>query len=550
MRISHKSRLTTLVGAAALVVASFSAIPAHAAATGPLCDGKVPVQSCAGTTSDGAAYAIQVPANFNGTVLLYSHGYRPNVAIPAGIPGLGGYTVKGVAETAPGQLDADFGPTYSLLGQGYALMGSGFSRQGWNLDAAVATNVELIEAFKKKFTTTKHVVAWGISLGGIITQTLAEKYPDLISAAAPMCLADNIAPEVTMAGDFLWAFKTFFNPAIKGGNYSAGAAGYVEAMTDLKLFFVAAGEIQAKLAEPVAADSWPSTSSAAGKALGAAGIPARSALLLVGLLSGIPTQSPSFDSITGPTTLGDQLKLAYPSAVLPALAVLENGANSGALGVLIFHDIESQVGGAVFDNTATDYSARVAESSVIYNSGLSGNTAIEAMLGVLKASPRAKANPDAVAKFSKLGGTTGKINVPTIYMVGVADPVTPAGATQRMINAYAAQYEAAVEAAKKASYGKGTYTPVKSKVLTLWSTTPKAWTKYDAAGKPVSQKNTPGTGHCTFTAANYLTVAKFATDAAKNGEIIWDGAARKAVRASKGLVVDTNYVPALLKYYN
>jgi pimeloyl-ACP methyl ester carboxylesterase len=550
MRISHKSRLTTLVGAAALVVASLSMVPAHAAATGPLCDGKVPVQSCAGTTADGAAYAFQVPANFNGTVLLYSHGYRPAVAVPAGIPGLGGYTVKNVAETAPGQSEANFAPTNALLAQGYALMGSGFSQQGWNLDVAVATNVELIDTFKKKFTTTKKVVAWGQSLGGIITQTLAEKYPNLVDAAAPLCMADNIAAEYTMAGDFLWAFKTFFNPAIKGGNYSAGAAGYVEAMTDLKLFFTALGEIQANLSAPVAADSWPSTSSAAGKALGAAGIPARSALLLVGLVSGIPTQSTSFDSITGPTTLGDQLKLAYPSAVLPALAVLENGANSGALGVLIFHDIETQVGGAVFDNTATDYSARVAESSVIYNSGLSGNASLTAMLGVLQASPRAKANADAVAKFNKLGATTGKINVPTIYMVGVADPVTPAGATQRMIDKYAAQFEAEVEAAKKASYGNGSYVPAKSKILTLWSTTPKAWTKYDADGKPVAQKVTPGTGHCTFTTANYLTVAKFATDAAVTGQITWNAAARTAVRKSKGLLVDTNYVPALLKYYN
>ena len=180
MRISHKSRLTTLVGAAALVVASLSAIPAHAAATGPLCDGKVPVQSCAGTTADGAAYAFQVPANFNGTVLLYSHGYRPNVAVPAGIPGLGGYTVKSVAETAPGQSDANFEPTNALLTQGYALMGSGFSRQGWNLDAAVATNVELIDTFKKKFTTTKHVVAWGQSLGGIITQLVKRHNPEFL----------------------------------------------------------------------------------------------------------------------------------------------------------------------------------------------------------------------------------------------------------------------------------------------------------------------------------------------------------------------------------
>jgi pimeloyl-ACP methyl ester carboxylesterase len=549
MRISHKSRLTTLVGAAALIAALLSFVPANAAASGPLCDGKVPVQSCQGTTSDGAAYAFQVPANFNGTVLLYSHGYRPSVAVPAGIPGLGGYTVKSVPETAPGQSDANMAPTQALLSQGFALMGSGFSRQGWNLDAAVATNVELIDTFKKKFTTTTKVVAWGQSLGGIITQTLAEKYPNLISAAAPLCMADNITPELTMAGDFLWGFKAFFNPAIKGGNYTAGTAGYVEAMTDLKLFFTALGELQAKIGEPVAADSWPSTSSPAGKALGAAGIPARSALLLLGLAAGIPTQSPSFDSITGPDNLTPSLKLAYPSAILPALAILENGANSGALGVLILHDIESQVGGAVFDNSSTDYSARIAESSVIFNLGLSGNTAIEAMLGVLKATPRAKASADAVAKLNKLGTTTGKINVPTIFMTGVADPITPAGATQRILDKYVDQFEAEKEAAKKASYNGGSFIPAKSKVLTLWSVTPKAWTKYDAAGKPVALKNTPGTGHCTFTTANLLTAAKFATDAANNGGITWNAAAMSAVRKSKGLLVDPNFRAPLLKFY-
>ena len=549
MRISHKSRLTTLVGAAALIAASLSFVPANAAAVGPLCDGKSPLQSCQGTTADGAPYAMQVPANFNGTVLLYSHGYRPNVAIPVGIPGYGGYTVTNTPETAPGQSDANMAPTQMLLAQGYALMGSGFSRQGWNLDAAVATNVELIDTFKKKFTSTTKVIAWGQSLGGIITQTLAEKYPNLISAAAPLCMADNVAAELTMAGDFLWGTKVLFNPAIKGGNYSAGTAGYVEAMTDLKLFFTVLGELQAKIGEPVAANSWPSTSSPAGKALGAAGIPARSALLLLGLAAGIPTQSTSFDSVTGPTMLGDSLKLAYPAAILPALAILENGASAGALAVLALHDVESQVGGAIFDNTATDYSARVAESSVVFNLGLSGNTAIEAMLGVLKASPRFTANADAVAKLNKLGATTGKINVPTVFMAGIADAITPAGATQRIVDKYVEQYEAEKEAAKKASYNGGSFIPAKSKVLTLWSVTPAAWTTYSATGSPQSKTYTPGTGHCKFTTANYMTVSKFLTDAANTGSITWNAAAMSAVRKSKGLLRDPDFRAPLLKFY-
>ena len=271
--------------------------------------------------------------------------------------------------------------------------------------------------------------------------------------------------------------------------------------------------------------------------------------MLLGLAAGIPTQSTSFDSLTGPKNLGASLELAYPSAILPALAILENGASAGALAVLALHDVESQAGGAIFDNTKTDYEARVAESSVIYNSGLSGNTALQAMLGVLKASPRFTANADAVAKMNKLGATTGKINVPTIFMTGVADAITPAGATQRIVDKYAEQYAAEKEAAAKASYNGGAFVPVKSKVLTLWSVTPKAWTTYSEAGAPQSKALTPGTGHCKFTTANYMTVAKFLTDSAKSGSITWNGAALSAVRKSKGLLVDPNFRAPLLKFY-
>ena len=267
-------------------------------------------------------------------------------------------------------------------------------------------------------------------------------------------------------------------------------------------------------------------------------------------MSGIPTQSASFDSVAGPA---GPLKLTFPLAVSPALAVLENGANAGALAILALSDVEAQAGGAIFDNTKTDYAARVAESSVIFNAALSGNTAITAMLGALSAAnpgaPRAVGNADAIAKMNALTQTTGKINVPTIYMTGVADPITPAGATQRMVDKYADQYAAAKAAAAKASYNGGAYVPVKSKVLTLWSVTPKTWSTFTAAGAPVSQKGVPGTGHCTFTSANYLTVANFLTEAAKTGVINWDGAARKAVRASKGLLVDPNYRAPLLKFY-
>ena len=548
MRISHKARFTTLVGAAALVVASLAAIPAHAAAVGPLCDGKVPVQTCQGTTSDGAPYYMMVPANFNGMVALYSHGYRYNIDIPAGLlpSAPTGYKVTNTPEPVPGGNSAI---ANYFLGNGMAIMGSGFARQGWNLDSAIATNAELIDTFKKKFTTTTKVVAWGSSLGGIITQSLAEKYPTLVNAVAPMCMADNISAELTMAGDFLWGIKTFFDPTIKGGNYSAGAAGNAEAIGDIVKVLTVMVKLQGGIAAPVAADSWPSTSSATGKALGAAGIPARSALLLVGLMSGIPTQSAHFDSVSGPE---GALKLSFPLAVSPALAVLENGANSAILGILATQDVELQAGGSVFDNSATDYSARVADSAVIFNAALSGNTAITAMLGALSplnpGAPRAKAT--AVAKMGALAATTGKINVPTILMTGVADPITPAGASQRIIDKYVEQYAAEKAAAQEALSKSGSYTAPTKKLLAIWSVTPKSWTKFDAAGSPVtSAAAAPGTNHCNFTTENYLTVAKLMVESATTGKITWDAASMSAVRKSKGLLVDNNFRAPLLKYY-
>ncbi len=538
MRISHKSRLISLLGASALVAATLSIVPAQAAAVGPLCNGASPVQSCQGTTSDGAPYVMMVPANFNGMVALYSHGYRYNIDIPAGIPIVGGYKITNTPEPIPGG-----NPTVAnyFLSQGIAVMGSGFARQGWNLDSAVSTNVELIETFKKKFTTTTKVVAWGSSLGGIITQTLAEKYPTLVDAVAPMCMADNVAAELTMAGDFLWGMKTFFDPTIKAGNYSAGALGNAEALGDIVKVLTVMGKLQAG----VASGAWPDTSSPAGKALEKAGIPSRSAILLLGLMAGLPTQSAHFDSVSGPE---GALKLTFPLAVSPALAVLENGANAAILAILATQDVELQAGGTVFDNSSTDYAARVADSSVIFNAALSGNTAITAMLGVLAASPRAKAT--AAAKMAELATTTGKINVPTIMMTGVADPITPAGATQRIIDKYTEQYAAEKDAARKAANRSGSYRTPAKKLLAIWSVTPKSWTKFDAAGSPITTAAAaPGTNHCNFTTANYITLAKLLVTAGSTGSLPINAATFSAVRKSGGLLIDPDFSAPLLKYY-
>ena len=538
-----KVRLLSLLSVTALVTTVLITAPSVANAA-PACDGKSPIQSCVGVTSDGAPYAMQVPANFNGTVALYSHGYRYNVDIPAGIPLIGGYKVTNTPEPVPGG-NAEVAKYF--FSQGIAIVGSGFARQGWNPDSAIKTNVELIDTFKKQFPKTTKVVAWGSSLGGVITQGLAEKHPELVSAVAPMCMADNVSAELTMAGDFLWGIKVLFDPTIKAGNYSAGAAGVAESYADLVKVFTVMGKLQAS----ISTGAWPDTSSATGKALQAAGIPSRSALLLLGLMAGLPTQSAHFDSISGPD---GALKLTFPLAISPVLAILENGTNAAALAVLATQDVENQAGGAIFDNTKTDYSARVDAERVIFNAALSGNTAIDALLGALSSAnpgaPRAVADPAAVAKMKALHQNTGKINVPTVLMVGVADPITPAGASQRLVDLYAEQYAAEKAAARKAYQTTRDYKNPTNKLLMLWNTTPANYTKFDAAGNPItSSAAAQGTNHCNFTSAQLVLVAKSLVQASSTGKLPSGGALNTAVRKAGNLSIDKGISIPWLKAY-
>jgi pimeloyl-ACP methyl ester carboxylesterase len=538
-----KVRILSLLSVTALVTTVLVSVPVAANAA-PACDGKSPIQSCVGATSDGAPYAMQVPANFNGTVALYSHGYRYNVDIPSAIPLIGGYKVTNTPEPVPGG-NADVAKY--LFSQGVAIVGSGFARQGWNPDSAIKTNVELIDTFKKQFPKTTKVIAWGSSLGGVITQGLAEKYPNLVSAVAPMCMADNVEPELTMAGDFLWGIKVLFDPTIKAGNYSAGAAGVAESYADLGKVFTVMGKLQVG----ISSGAWPDTSSATGKSLEAAGVPVRSALLLLGLMAGLPTQSAHFDSISGPD---GALKLTFPLAVSPALAVLENGTNAAALAILATQDVENQTGGAIFDNTKTNYAARVDSERVIFNAALSGNTVIDAMLGALSAAnpgaPRAVANPAAVAKMRALHMNTGKINVPTVLMVGMADPITPAGASQRLVDLYTEQYAAEKAAAIKAYQTTRDYKTPTKKLLMLWNTTPANYTKFASTGAPIT--STPaaqGTNHCNFTSAQLVLVAKSLVQASSTGKLPSGGALNTAVRKAGNLSTDKGIFAPLLKFY-
>jgi pimeloyl-ACP methyl ester carboxylesterase len=142
-----------------------------------------------------AAYSIEVPVGWNGTLFLYSHGYtEPGSPNPA--------------QAAPGAETSSW-----LLAHHYAIAGSSYSSTGWALEDAFKDQIALLDLFDRRIAKPARVIAWGYSLGGIITAGLVQLHPDRIAGALPMCgvLSGSVAS--WNAGlDHAYAFRTLLAP--------------------------------------------------------------------------------------------------------------------------------------------------------------------------------------------------------------------------------------------------------------------------------------------------------------------------------------------------
>ena len=490
----------------------------------------VTVEKCNGTDENKSKYEIMMPEKFNGTLMVYGHGIRYNVNLPA-IPVVApkGSLINYAADVSPSEE-----VTAALLAQGFALAGVGVQVQGWNYEEEAEAMLQLIVIARDKYPKVSKVVAWGNSLGGLATQVLNERMPGAIDAAAPMCISDSAQAEITMAGDFLWGMKTFFNPAIKGTNYSAGQAGYVEMLTDLGTVLTTLGALSAAISADPVTPKWPATAPASTAALQV--LPVRSAILMLGLIAGISTQSNTYDASSGPV---GPLETSFGLAISPALAVLENGAQAAILAVIANYDMEIRYGGVVFDNSKTDYAKRLGDDGLTYRAALTGQSGITGMLTYLSplnpAAPRVTANAAAVAKMNSQYQIQGNIEVPTIQIAATADHITPPGAAQYLID----QYEASVANGVSKS----------GKLLTIWNKPADEYTEFSSAGAPITPTViTNGTNHCNYTTSQILAVAKLAASAAKTGKLPSSSAVKAAIKNEPNLFVNPNFTPPLLKF--
>ena len=190
-------KLAGIALAAGLAIGGLTA--STAAAATPSCGGSGQVSTLNGKLSDGATYLIECPAGaWNGTLYLYSHGYV--------VPGA----------SNPAQDVGDPVTRAWMLGHGYALAGSSYASTGWAIQQALPDQISTLNAFDDTYGAPNTTVAWGHSLGGIITAGLLQDYPSRFAAALPMCgvLSGGVATWNT-ALDAAFAFQQLIDPSVQ-----------------------------------------------------------------------------------------------------------------------------------------------------------------------------------------------------------------------------------------------------------------------------------------------------------------------------------------------
>ncbi len=142
---------------------------AIAAGTGVAAASAAPGSHVTGTLADGAQWVADMPAEWNGTLLLYSHGFGPLVAADAPDPA-----------TAS-----------ALLARGYALAGSSYDPSGswWALNSAVHDQFETLSTVESTVLpeAPRRVLAVGSSMGGLISALEAQEGAGRIDGALTTC---------------------------------------------------------------------------------------------------------------------------------------------------------------------------------------------------------------------------------------------------------------------------------------------------------------------------------------------------------------------------
>ena len=546
MKNVNLKKLIATLGATALISAGLVvAVATPAQAADPVCvtDAKTGLITCNGTLSNGAKYRTMEPSNYGGTFFFWQHGVRPSYPYP-------GYVVPtGVEQMSPTSVNHKVSTVKSMLQLGYGIAAydcSSSGLRGWNTADCVEMLNELVTITKKRISITKTVV-YGASMAGAILTPYIEKYPNGADAVGILAgVSPSIANTLKSGCDFLYIFSVFFDPTIKGCTVmgTKGVPGHMAVLGD----FAKVGALLTKWSV-----NYGSLPIAYPAPLAAAGIPQRSALLMAGLIAGIPTKSAHMDGISTNRTLIPE------GSINSTVAILENAQDF--LGTAYFggQGVSEVVGAGFYDNTKTDFSALLSDEDLgRFTVGLSGEEAVGAMLATLAAYPRVEGDPAAVAKFAALDKSKFDTTKPVVLLSNEADRLVLSGNQVHYVNKAKAIYEARIAAWDK-RYAEATDESeirflLKNKpvwnTVSMYALTPETYTKFTATGAPdlTAPVAISGVGHESFTKEQLMTWVRVLASSAKTGKVPSQTVLDTILPKVPNLNTDPDYQPAELKY--
>jgi len=294
---------------------------------------------------DGARYRVEMPDRWNGTLVLYSHGYYPpGLPLPEAVA----LSTRPETETW-------------LLANGYAVAASNYrdDGRGFEVAEAVEDQFKLLDWFGANIGRPKRTVTSGLSMGGGVSIQLDERQPQRFDGVVTQCAAYDINGTFNTALDALFTVKTLLGTP------------------DMELVH-------------------PSDPEAATNALLAAMVAARQTpegqarLALAGAIGGVHDWGGAF--VPKPTELGERLSQQFTWL---------SSAHLYGYGPFGRADVEARAGGNPSWNFGIDYRRQLARSPqrdlAIQAYAAAPGTDLEADLDALAGARRILPDPQAVA---------------------------------------------------------------------------------------------------------------------------------------------------------
>jgi len=316
------------------------------------------------TLASGARWAAEMPARWNGTLLLFSRGYSPALGAPEPAP-------RPVRE--------------ALLAEGYALAASDYGATGWALEQAVPAQRDTIAAFAATYGKPRRVIVWGHSMGGLVSTALAEQRPAAVDGALAMCASiGGAVGMMNMALDGAYAFRTLIAP---------DSAIRLVGIDDDRANAKRVGEALAQAMQTPAG---------------------RARVALAGVLAGIPGWTRSDAAEPAPADWDAQVAEIARSFAMGAF--------------LPRVDQEQRAGGVFSWNTGVDYRRQLARSqrrafvaALYHKAGLD----LDADLNRLNTGPRVAAKPQAIDYMLHNYTPDARPQVPLLAVQTIGDGLTP-----------------------------------------------------------------------------------------------------------------------------